>query len=82
MGAILKFVLYFFLISWIIRSVMRFLAGGLFGTSQQRTAQGNQQQAPPKNDGRIHVEYAPKDGKKKNSDNFKGGEYIDYEEVK
>lgn len=83
MGAILKFILYFFLITWIIRNVMRFLAGGLFGTSQQRASQGGQQQySQPKNDGRIHVDFAPKDTKKKNSDNFKGGEYVDYEEVK
>ena len=79
---IIRFILYFFVISWIIRSLMRFLAGGLFGTSQQRTTQGNQQYSPPKNDGRIRVDYAPKDGKKKNSDNFKGGVYIGYEEVK
>ena len=79
---IIRFILYFFVISWIIRSVMRFLAGGLFGTSQQRTTQGNQYQAPPKNDGRIKVDYAPENKKGKSSDNFKGGEYIDYEEVK
>jgi hypothetical protein len=60
---------------------MRFLTGGLFRTSQQRSSQGGQQHASPKSDGRIHVDYAQKDVKKKNSDNFKGGEYIDYEEV-
>jgi len=49
MGALLKFVLFFFVISWIIRSVMRFFMGGLFGTSQQR-ADHQQHYAPPKND--------------------------------
>lgn len=80
MGALLKFVLYFFVISWIIRSVMRFFMGGLFGTSQQRA--DHQHYAPPKNDGRIKVDYTPENKKGKSSDNFKGGEYIDYEEVK
>lgn len=30
----------------------------------------------------LDIDYVPKDNKQNKTDNFKGGEYIDYEEVK
>lgn len=72
----LKFLFFVILIGWIIRNVLRFFVAGL--TGQQRTAGQYQQQRP---EGKINVDYAPKNKKEKSSDNFRGGEYVDYEEV-
>lgn len=81
MGALLKFLLFFFVLSWIIRNVLRFFIGGLSG-SQQRTQQAQQQYYQQRqNEGKIHVDSTPKQKKPKSSDQFRGGEYVDYEEV-
>jgi len=32
--------------------------------------------------GNINVDYVPKKGDKRGSDDYKGGDYVDYEEVK
>jgi len=79
----LKFLFFVILIGWIIRNVLRFFVGGLFSNAsqQQRATGGQQQQQHRQPDGKINVEYAPKDKKDKSSDNFRGGEYVDYEEV-
>ena len=82
----LKFIFFIILIGWIIRSVLRFFIGGLFSSAsqQQQRAAGSQQryqQQYRQPEGKINVEYAPKDKKEKSSDNFRGGEYVDYEEV-
>ena len=79
----LKFLFFVILIGWIIRNVLRFCVGGLFSNAsqQQRATGGQQQQQHRQPDGKINVEYAPKDKKDKSSDNFRGGEYVDYEEV-
>ena len=81
----LKFIFFIILIGWIVRSVLRFFIGGLFSASQQQQrAAGSQQryqQQYRQPEGKINVEYAPRDKKDKSSDNFRGGEYVDYEEV-
>jgi hypothetical protein len=69
-----KFLLIMALIVYILSKV-----GGFFfkvgAASQQR-----QYQQPRPSDGSIHVDTPPKKAKK--SAGLKGGEYIDYEEVK
>jgi hypothetical protein len=76
----LKFLFFVILIGWIIRNVLRFFVAGL--TGQQRTAGARQQQYQQQRpEGKINVDYAPKNKKEKSSDNFRGGEYVDYEEV-
>ena len=81
MGWLLKLILFFVVASWIFRGVTRVLMGGMFRQAQQRQTQQSQRATPP--DGNVHVDYAPKStGKNKSSDNFKGGDYVDYEELK
>ncbi|WP_421978021.1 DUF4834 domain-containing protein [Roseivirga seohaensis] len=75
-----KFLFFVILIGWLIRSVLRFFVAGL--TGQQRTAGARQQYTQQhRPEGKINVDYAPKNTKEKSSDNFRGGEYVDYEEV-
>ena len=53
-----------------------------FGPKYRREQQRRHSHRPP--DGRINVDYVPeKEGKKeRTTQDFKGGEYVDYEEVK
>ncbi len=49
---------------------------------QQRDNSKNQQrQTARPNDGNVNVDYAPKSRGTKSTTNFKGGDYVDYEEV-
>lgn len=83
MGVLLKGLLFFFVFVWIIRSVLRFFLGGLFGPAQQRSFHQQRQQTEQRSrTGGIHVNQPPKQSRKdKTSDDFKGGDYIEYEEV-
>lgn len=52
-----------------------------FGPKHRREQQ--QQTHSRSADGSIHVDYVPKDEKKaRTTEGFKGGDYVDYEEVK
>ncbi len=81
MGILFKFILFGVVIYYIFKTIGGFVFRILGGRMQQY-----QQQQRPKTDqkkeGEIHIDYAPKDGKRKNQSGAKGGEYIDYEEVK
>ncbi|WP_420388244.1 DUF4834 family protein [Roseivirga sp.] len=88
MGWLLKIILFIVVFSWIFRGVVRFLSIGLFGQAQQQRNFNNgrqyqQQRQRSSSDGSVNIDYAPKknSGKKKSSENFKGGDYVDYEEV-
>jgi len=66
-------------IYWLYKTVGKFFFKTLSGNGgQQNPYQGHQQQRS--REGSIHVDYNPKD-KKGNQQDFKGGEYVDYEEV-
>ncbi|RZK61705.1 MAG: DUF4834 family protein [Hymenobacter sp.] len=54
---------------------------GGFGNSQanQQTSWTNTRSSQP---GQVHVEYVPSQAKKARQSEFKGGEYVDYEEVR
>lgn len=41
----------------------------------------HQEQHRPKN-GNVDIAFVPKNGRDKEEKNFKGGEYVDYEEIK
>lgn len=41
----------------------------------------DQQRSTRPSDGNVSVEHAPKKQSPKSADNFKGGDYVDYEEV-
>ena len=82
MGA-LKYILIFFLGLWLIRSILRGLLGRTMSQAQQRNFQ---QQRPSQQSrtrtGDINVDFNPRKSRKnKTSDDYKGGDYIDYEEV-
>ena len=84
---LIKFLLFAFAAWWLFKNVARFLFGNLIKQAQQQQQQFNQQrqqgyrqQAQPK-DGNVSVQFSPKKKEEKSSQNFKGGDYVDYEEV-
>ena len=76
-----KLLLIFFALFFIIFRVggffLRLLFGGVQRTNQANYNRSNQQHKPK--DGNVNVDYIPDE--KKGKKNFKGGDYIDYEEV-
>tara|TARA_B110000285_G_C14562844_1_gene354315 strand:- start:229 stop:480 length:252 start_codon:yes stop_codon:yes gene_type:complete len=82
MGWLLKAILFFVVFSWIFRTVSKFLLGSFVKQAQQKQAQQHQQARPP--DGNVNVKFSAKNKSKdeKTSDDFKGGDYVDYEELK
>lgn len=83
MGWLLKLILFIVVLNWLFKGVSRFLFGNLSKQAQQQQFSGNQQRrqsAQPK-DGNVKVEYAPKNKNEKSAENFRGGDYVDYEEV-
>ncbi|NVJ48215.1 MAG: DUF4834 domain-containing protein [Cytophagia bacterium] len=79
----IKYIFTFILIFWLVRSVFRFFTFGLFGQSQQnRNFNDNRDRQKRPSEGNVNIDYAPKSGSsKKSSQNYKGGDYVDYEEV-
>ena len=75
----LKYLLMFFLGLWLIRSILRGLLGRVIRQAQQRNFRQQQSQQRRARTGDINVDFNPK--KNKTSDDYKGGDYIDYEEV-
>jgi Domain of unknown function (DUF4834) len=83
----LKFLLILFLILFIFPRLLKWALRG-FVVSQFTKAQQDFQQkqqssysSSNKREGQIDVDFIPPK-KGKNSENFDGGEYVDYEEVK
>lgn len=74
-----KFLLIVFILSYVVYRV-----GGFFfkiltlGGSAQRPPRNQSHKRPP--GANVDVDYAPQN--KKSKKDFKGGEYVDYEEVK
>lgn len=83
MGWLLKFLLIFILGSWLLRSVIRGILGRAVSQAQQRQfqQQRQQQQSQRRRSSNINVDTNPRSRKNKTSDDYKGGDYIDYEEV-
>jgi len=83
MGA-LKYILVPILVFWLIRSILRGLFGRVVKQAQQRNfqQQQHQQQSQRRSGSGMNVDFNPRKSRKdKTSDEFKGGDYIDYEEV-
>ena len=68
---------------WLIRSILRGLFGSVVRQAQQRQfQQQRQQQQSHRRQGNVNVNFNnPGSRKNKTSDDYKGGDYIDYEEV-
>ena len=77
MSVLLKFILISIVIFYVLRKVMGFFFRIMAGNQPPP-----QNQRPPKREGEINIDYNPQHSDKKFGDDFKGGEYIDYEEVK
>jgi hypothetical protein len=80
---LIKFILIVLILSFIFMKVMGYVFRLLGGSQASGKARGYTQQhynktTPP--DGNVHIDYIP-DKEKKSSGKFKGGEYVDYEEV-
>ncbi|MEQ8924864.1 MAG: DUF4834 family protein [Fulvivirga sp.] len=78
----LKFLLIIFILGYVFFKGLGFFIRMILGGSSMNQY-GNQQQNSsqrPKNSN-VNVDYIPKDQKPK-KENFKGGEYVDFEEVK
>ncbi len=70
----------FFPIAHARRMQQEYARKNQFGPKYRREQQQRRQHAP---DGRIHVDHIPPEDKKaRSTQDFKGGEYVDYEEVK
>ena len=79
---VLKALMIFFLGLWLLRSILRGLMGRVVNQAQQRHFhQQQQQQQSQRRRGNINVDFNPKSRKNKTSDDYKGGDYIEYEEV-
>ncbi|MBU2915440.1 MULTISPECIES: hypothetical protein [Reichenbachiella] len=80
----LKFLVLFILFFWIVFKLggffMRMFLGNMVNQNRQQSAQQHQQRQPQ--DGNVHIDFVPKKGTKAaNKSDFKGGDYVDYEEV-
>lgn len=88
-----KFILILLVVSFLIRFVLpvilRFFVGSFIQKQARRYAQqtGGSPFGPPPAasgpaPGEVRVEYAPPQTKPKKTKEFKGGEYVDFEEIK
>lgn len=80
---VLKYIFVFFLVLWLLKSILRGVLAKFFGPLQQQAFQQQQRSGSQQTRaGNIHVNQPPKQSRKdKTSDDFKGGDYIEYEEV-
>lgn len=77
---LLALVVLFILFIRSIGYILRFLLGGMAGRASKdfQEGYGRGKKAPG---GNVNIDFDPKERKKK-KDGFKGGDYVDYEEVK
>lgn len=82
--ALLKFILGFIIVVYIIRKVGGFFLQLFFNQQIQKMKQQQQfyqnQQQPRYREGEIHVDFVPKD--KQAAKSSMKGDYVDYEEIK
>ena len=86
----LKFLIVMVLVIYLMWKIGQFLfkvliigAGGQAAYRQQQEYRKHQASAKHQNNKEnISIDYIPENGKHGGTDHFKGGEYVDYEEVK
>ncbi|MBL6449670.1 DUF4834 family protein [Fulvivirga sp. 29W222] len=83
----LKFLIIVFLVGFLFFKLLGLFFRVLVGRSAadrsgSRTYQSQQYQSGRSNEGNVNIDYVPNNGSKKSSKPFKGGEYVDYEEIK
>ncbi len=74
----MKFFLIILLLSYVIYRVSAVLAKVI---AAGRDLSGEPQQRKSPQGSNVHVDYVPKGKKGKQGEDYKGGEYVDYEEV-
>jgi len=82
----LKFIIILAFIFYILPKLIKWGLKGFINTQMNKTQNDMRQQqktyqSQQKREGQIDVDYVPKKNENK-SENFGGGEYVDYEEVK
>jgi hypothetical protein len=84
MGLILKLILFFIAISWIFSKLLQFFVKSKIKQFVERSQEFQQDEIrrKKKNTGNINVDHIPQDFEQKKSKQIKGGDYVDYEEVK
>lgn len=78
----LKFFLIVFILGYVFFKGLGFFFRVILGGSavNRNTEQSHTQRQP--SGGNVKVDYAPQNNSKKSKSDFKGGEYVDFEEVK
>ncbi len=78
----LKFLAILFIVSYLTYKVGGYLIRALYITLGHDPSQRNfHRKSKASADGNINIDYVPQD-KKRSKKDFKGGEYVDYEDVK
>jgi hypothetical protein len=82
----IKFLLIIFFVIYLFVKIGGFIMRTLFSgfvKNQQNAQQNQNNQYKKPSDGNVNIEYIPGSDKNKptNKEGFKGGDYVDYEEV-
>ena len=79
-------ILIFFAVRYVLPIVLRVALGSFVRKQMRNGGFGVPPQAPPagprSRPGEVHVDYVPPTVESGRPDGFKGGEYVDFEEVK
>lgn len=84
MGFIFKFLLIAIALSWIFSKLLQFFIRSKvkqFADHAQTLKREEELRRRPR-DGSVHVDHVPRDFQEQKAKEIKGGDYIDYEEVK
>jgi hypothetical protein len=77
----IKFLLIIFAFFFLLSKIGGFMFRTLFGAAAQRGQQQQQQSTRKPADGNVQIDYMPKKDQKA-SKHFKGGDFVDFEEIK
>ncbi len=78
----IKFLLIFFLVSYLIIKVGGYLIRTVFITMGPPQTPHTKRQSRKVPDSDLNIDYVPDKSKKRSDKDYDGGEYVDYEEVK
>lgn len=97
MGFTLSLLVFFLLVRYVLPQVLRVVLGGFVRQQVHKAQQGgfyppnggpmgggyqqHTQQKPPTKPGEVRVAYVPPTAEGERKHEFRGGEYVDYEEV-
>ena len=81
-GYLIKLILFIIVFSWLFRTISKILLGRFYRKVQQEQQFSKQRQTKRPADGNVDINFSDS-GKKnrKTPDHFKGGDYVDYEEI-